>query len=384
MTKHNKLFFLSTLFRSMAGSINLSTGLILIQSITTSDVMATVIRSLAFFSTSLFTKPLNMLAIKIGRKRAIWLSCILNTISTLLILLASIINSSFVMVIAVLLSGVGAAGLMQTRFFLTEETKSGSSKLLARYMLVSAIGSIIGPSIVGMKFAALNQFTSTYLIVLLLTILGTLSFYFVEDRTDNVSTNKNVIKNKLEKISLDYFFSGLSHAFIQFIMTGTMTIIPLYLSKNGASLEIIGMMMSLHMIGMYLFSPLVSWFYEKIGAKLISVTFFFVIVTELCCFITESLVYGGINLFVIGLAWSSINISATMEMSKLPKEKLGWQGIFDTLSALFGGFGVLISGALLKVGGYQFVLVFYSILSLIILLGKIYGSSKRDMYRRTV
>lgn len=49
MTKNNKLIFLSALFRSMASSINLSTGLILIQSITSSDVMATVIRSIAFF-----------------------------------------------------------------------------------------------------------------------------------------------------------------------------------------------------------------------------------------------------------------------------------------------------------------------------------------------
>ncbi|MGO2743044.1 MAG: hypothetical protein ACTIAM_05400 [Pseudolactococcus laudensis] len=39
---------------------------------------------------------------------------------------------------------------------------------------------------------------------------------------------------------------------IQFIMTGTMTIVPLYLSKNGSSLERIGLLMSGHMIGMEL------------------------------------------------------------------------------------------------------------------------------------
>ncbi|MGO3607029.1 MAG: hypothetical protein ACTJFC_03400, partial [Pseudolactococcus laudensis] len=126
MTKNNKLIFLSALFRSMASSINLSTGLILIQSITSSDVMATVIRSIAFFSTSIFIKPLNRLAQKLGRKQAIWLSYLINILSIIMIILASIIDNSLVMVVAVLLNGAGAAGLMQTRFFLTETSMHAS------------------------------------------------------------------------------------------------------------------------------------------------------------------------------------------------------------------------------------------------------------------
>ncbi|GHU37835.1 hypothetical protein FACS1894192_07760 [Bacilli bacterium] len=298
-----------------------------------------------------------------------------------MMILASILDNSLVMVAAVLLNGAGAAGLMQTRFFITE-TSNQASKLLGRYILVTAIGSVIGPSIVGKQVGGISQFTSTYVIVLVLTIIGTLTFYFVADSKPEIPENSSKPKRKFETISMDYFFCGLSYAIIQFIMTGTMTIIPLYLSKNGSSLEKIGMLMSVHMIGMYLFSPLLSWLYEKIGSKLISVTFLIVIVTELSCFITENSIYSGINLFVIGLAWSSISISSTMSLSKLPKAKMGWQGIFDTLYALFGGFGVLLSGIIFKVGGYQFVLFFYSVLSLMMVLGIIYAKSNDDLIKK--
>lgn len=380
MTKNNKLIFLSALFRSMASSINLSTGLILIQSITSSDVMATVIRSIAFFSTSIFTKPLNRLAQKLGRKQAIWLSCLINILSIIMIILASIIDNSLVMVVAVLLNGAGAAGLMQTRFFLTE-TSMHASKSLGRYLLVTAVGSVIGPSIVGMKIGGISQFTSTYIIVLLLTILGALSFYYVADNKAKTYQNIPNPKRKFETIRLDYFFCGLSYAMIQFIMTGTMTIVPLYLSKNGSSLERIGLLMSGHMIGMYLFSPVFSWLYEKIGSKLVTATFVIVILTEFACLTTENWRYSGINLFVIGLAWSSISVTSTMEMSKLSQAKMGWQGIFDTLYALFGGFGVLLSGVIFKVGGYHFVLIFYGILCFIMMIGQIYGEKHKDVVK---
>ena len=94
--------------------------------------------------------------------------------------------------------------------------------------------------------------------------------------------------------------------------------------------------------------------------------------------------YSGINLFVIGLAWSSISVTSTMEMSKLSQAKMGWQGIFDTLYALFGGFGVLLSGVIFKVGGYHFVLIFYGILCFIMIIGQIYGEEYGEKHKDVV
>ncbi|MDR1567855.1 MAG: hypothetical protein LBS33_04180 [Streptococcaceae bacterium] len=63
---------------------------------------------------------------------------------------------------------------------------------------------------------------------------------------------------------------------------------------------------------------------------------------------------------------------------------MGWQGIFDTLYALFGRFGVLLSGVLFKAGEYGTVLGFYSVLCLVIVLGRVYGRSKRIAHRRII
>lgn len=73
-----------------------------------------------------------------------------------------------------------------------------------------------------------------------------------------------------------------------------------------------------------------------------------------------------------------------MEMSKLSQAKMGWQGIFDTLYALFSGFGVLLSGVIFKVGGYHFVLIFYGILCFIMMIGQIYGEKYGEKHKDVV
>ena len=53
----------------------------------------------------------------------------------------------------------------------------------------------------------------------------------------------------------------------QAVMVGVMTVTPLHMKDGGQSTTFIGLMISLHIVGMYAFSPLVGKLTDRLGCE---------------------------------------------------------------------------------------------------------------------
>ena len=99
---------------------------------------------------------------------------------------------------------------------------------------------------------------------------------------------------------------------IENLQAGVMTMSPLHLKDGGHQLEIVGFVISLHIIGMYAFSPLVGVLTGKIGAKAV-IGFgglLLVVGSELASHAEPEDSLGVfMGLFLIGLGWK-VNVSA--------------------------------------------------------------------------
>ena len=51
----------------------------------------------------------------------------------------------------------------------------------------------------------------------------------------------------------------------QAVMVGVMTMTPLHMTNGDHELRVIGLVISLHIVGMYAFSPVVGWFVDRVG-----------------------------------------------------------------------------------------------------------------------
>ena len=54
----------------------------------------------------------------------------------------------------------------------------------------------------------------------------------------------------------------------QAVMVGVMTLTPLHMEGGGQEFKVIGWVISLHIVGMYAFSPIVGWLVDRVGPHL--------------------------------------------------------------------------------------------------------------------
>jgi MFS family permease len=130
----------------------------------------------------------------------------------------------------------------------------------------------------------------------------------------------------------------------------------------GFSLVIVGFTVSLHVAGMWAFSPIFGWLADKLGnvRTVILAQGVYVVSLMFCSFGDTSRLGISIGLLLLGLGWSASTVSASALLAKTLSgpDKANVQGLSDSFLSLSGAFGGAVSGALLAT-------VLYSGLSLI-------------------
>lgn len=145
------------------------------------------------------------------------------------------------------------------------------------------------------------------------------------------------------------------------IMVGVMVMTPVHMNHMGQPLEIIGIVISLHILGMYAASPVFGWLVDKIGAARV--------VLIGCAIFTIAITMGALSsagaspllmslaLTVLGLGWSGCLIGGSSLLSQsAPQEvRVPLQGATDMMMN-FGAAGMAaLAGPILALGGFFWI-----------------------------
>lgn len=141
-------------------------------------------------------------------------------------------------------------------------------------------------------------------------------------------------------------------------MVSVMVMTPLHMHHGGADLSVIGVVISLHVLGMYAFSPLVGLAVDRWGAHRVAVLGSVVLLSAgLLAANTPPGWSAGLTLalFLLGLGWSCTLISgSTLIISSVPlSERPGVQGASDLLMGLAAGGGGALAGVVVGGLGYD-------------------------------
>ncbi len=169
------------------------------------------------------------------------------------------------------------------------------------------------------------------------------------------------------------------------VMVGVMVMTPVHMGhaggSEGATLRVIGLVISVHVAGMYLFSPLVGMLADRAGRRAT------VAVGGLLLLVAAALagtaapgaaVQLGIGLLLLGLGWSCGLIAG----STLVTESVGAdlrptaQGGTDLLMGLGAALAGVVGGPLLAVGGFGLVSAVSAALVLPLLV--VWGAGQRS------
>jgi MFS family permease len=347
----------------------LSIGSLLAQDLSGSAAWAGSAATFSTLGAATWAIPLARLAYARGRKVALASGAAIAITGAALIITAASVRFFPLLLLALFLLGAGSATGLQARFAATDLPNQGrQSRDLSLVVWATTIGAVIGPNLFGPgeiigKAIGLPSMTGPFVITIAAQTLASLVFWFGL-RPDPLLTAKTIgdAKTIKPKLSFASAFSTLkkypraayaviSIALSHMVMVSVMSMTPAHLKMEGATLVVVGFTISIHIAGMYAFSPIFGILADRIG-KIQTVVLGQAIYVGALTFAGfgmhdhNSVLLG---LFLLGLGWSAATVSASSLLSSsLPaEEKTNVQGLSDSLMNLSGAFGGAIAGSIM-------------------------------------
>jgi predicted MFS family arabinose efflux permease len=248
------------------------------------------------------------------------------------------------------------------------EGKTGRS--IGLVVWATTVGAVTGPNLFGPgdalgKFLGLPPMTGPFLFTVAAQIGSTLVFWFGL-RPDPLKFAQELQKNSNSskpKISLKSAFSTLrenplaryaviSIALSHMVMVSVMSMTPVHMQDMGYDLVVVGFTISLHIGGMYAFSPLMGYLADKLGKvrMIFAGQLTYLTALSIAGFGSENRWLVTLGLFLLGLGWSASTVSSSALLTSVlpPNQKTNVQGLSDSLMNLSGALGGGLAGTIIS------------------------------------
>jgi MFS family permease len=312
--------------------------------------------------------PLARLAFARGRRVALATGAALAITGAVLVITSAIVELFPLLLIALFLLGAGSAVGLQARFAATDLPSTRSTgRDLSVVVWATTFGAVIGPNMFGPGEVVghalhLPPMTGPFLFTILSQIAATSVFWFglrpdpllvakelnaakIKGKTSFATAIATLRKYPLAALAITSI--ALSHM----VMVSVMSMTPIHMKGMGFDLVVVGFTISLHIAGMYAFSPIFGWLSDKIGRvqTVILGQSIYVAALAVAGFGQDSRLAVTIGLFLLGLGWSASTVGgAALLTATLPvEEKTNVQGLSDALMNLSGAFGGAVAGTIL-------------------------------------
>lgn len=356
----------------VAGTV--AAGSLLVASITNSETLAGLAQTSSVLGAAALALPLARLTSRGGRRLALSVGLIAGVIGSLLAIFGGSRENIYLMLTGTFLVGAASAAGYQARFAAIDlATDEKRAKQLSFVVWGSTIGAVSGPNLMEpsgnlAESLGLPRLTGPYLIsavTLALAVLVIQLFLrpdpYLTAAKDSGAANLPRVKTK---VALKHIRSNARASFAiaaiaigHIAMVAVMVMTPVHMAHVDVTLTIIGLVISVHVLGMYAFSPLVGALTDRLGRlRVIQIGVAILLASALISGFAraDDAITLGIGLFLLGLGWSCTLIagSALLTESVSPEFKSASQGASDLVMNLSGASGGAIAGVVIATLSY--------------------------------
>jgi MFS family permease len=150
------------------------------------------------------------------------------------------------------------------------------------------------------------------------------------------------------------------------VMVAVMVMTPLHMHHGGATLNVIGLVISIHVLGMYAFAPVVGLMADKLGRPQVMAAGAVVLLVSL--YLAGSAPMGaslriGVGLFLLGFGWSLCTVSASALLTEATPfdARTDVQGAADLIMNLTAAAAGALAGVVVDWLGFGFLNVFAAV-----------------------
>ncbi len=364
----------------VAGTV--AAGSLLVSSITDSETLAGLAQTSAVLGAAALALPLARLTARGGRRLALSVGYALGFIGSIFAILGGAQRSLFFMLLGTFLVGAAAAAGYQARFAAIDlATDATRAKQLSFVVWGSTIGAVAGPNLMDPSGKLAGHFNlpplvGPYLVSALTLFLAALVIfiflrpdpYLTAEKQANVVQHKGSTKAALSHIRSNpkALFAISAIAIGHVAMVSVMVMTPIHMKHVDVSLRIIGFVISVHVLGMYAFSPIIGSLSDRLGrVRVIQIGILILMASTIVAGSApaDNAIQLGVGLFLLGLGWSCTLIAGSAFLSESVEQEFraSSQGASDLVMNLAGAGGGAVAGLIIGTLSYGWLCLFAAI-----------------------
>lgn len=339
---------------------------------TGSDALAGLSQTFSVLGAALMALPLARLTAAGGRRRALISGWTTSAIGMLIAVLGGSLNIVPVMLLGSMVAGTGAASAYQARFAAVDlALPAHRARDLSLVVWASTVGSVAGPNLlpVTTDWAArlgLRPMVGPYLFASITLLLAAL-VAFIWLRPDPYLLSRNEAATAAHSIRASLALLRRNAAARQAVtgivighiaMVSVMVMTPVHMGAHDTSLRIIGLVISVHVLGMYAFSPVMGALADRFGRPAVIRLGSLILLASLAvsglAAPTDNQMLA-LGLFLLGLGWSATLVggSALLSESVPVADRPTAQGASDLLMNSGAALGGAAAGVVISVTSYS-------------------------------
>jgi MFS family permease len=378
-------------------SVGIAVAAVLARDVSGSEALAGFVQTAQVTGTAVASYLLARMMGRHGRRAGMVTGYLLGGLGALTLVAGGALGSYPVLVLGGLLLGATGATNYQTRYAATDlAAPDHRARAVATVMWATTFGAVLGPNLVGPAGSTavalgLPRLTGAFLlsavVVGLAALVGlvllrpdplrtALDLAAREDpRSAGVRTRAPgeratregpgflAIVRANPSIGWAVLAMSASHA----VMVAVMVMTPLHMDHGGAELELIGLVISVHVLGMYFFAPVMGWLADRAGrTPLLGLGGLLLLVA---CLLAGWSPEGGslrigVGLLLLGIGWSASTVAASTLITDATPIALRTrvQGPADLVMNLSAAVAGAAGGVVVEVASYAVLNVFAALL----------------------
>ena len=328
--------------------------------------------ALSILGTSAGTTILAELMRRWGRRNGLLFGYLVAALGAAISIVAVVRGWLPMLVLGMFTIGLGRSGESLSRYLVADLYPAGRRASVIGWMIwIGTIGAVVGPNSLDptgrlATGLGLPRLSGPYLLTLGAYAFVVLLYWLwlrpdpstlIHDLEPTATTSEKVrlfdlLRTGRVRIAIAVLVVGQS------VMVLIMTMTPLYLKGAGHDLATIGLVMSSHIVGMFIFSPITGWLADRFGRLpviLIGQIMLLIAAVSALLFPATSVPLVALALFLLGLGWNFgfVAGSAMLSAGLKPGHRARLQGAVDTMIWASAAIASVSSGLILQSLGYD-------------------------------
>ncbi|NHI19602.1 MFS transporter [Phycicoccus endophyticus] len=361
----------------MLGGVGLSAGVavgaLLAEEVSGSAELAGLGGTFQVLGAAVIAVPMARVMAARGRRPGLVLGYVLAAVGAVGLVVAGVVGSFPLLLVSSLLFGGATASNSQARYAAADlALPARRARDLSIVVWSTTVGSVVGPNLVGpsapvARAFGLPRLTGPFVfslvgLVLAIVVVAVLlrpdplaeARRLAVDEGDEPGepTHGSVVRGLRVALThpvarLGVLTLALGHG----VMVSVMVMTPLHMAHGDAQLSVIGLVISIHILGMYALSPLTGWAVDRLGGRVVALLGSVVLVLATLLAALSPMGESGrlvAGLFLLGVGWSCTLVagSALVTGAVAAAERPGVQGASDLVMGLAAGGGGAVAGVI--------------------------------------